>query len=832
MNHNLFAAYENEEDGRLAHIISLLIWATWVGFLFIIILGVFFHDNALIILTLFGSILLVVPMILLRQQKLQTSSLLLVLIEIGVVTIIATVGQGIRDLALLGLPIIVLFAGLVLNKVFFRISIGLISTAIVWLVLGEIFGWFVPKPFEGEMSNWFYMFGMIIIILLAALAVDLFAKNVRTNLELARNEIAHRKQVEKALEEQHKALEQQNQFLVALQDTTVELISQLDSKKLLENIVRRACELVGTTSGALNLIDPVTNQLLPQVGIGVLQDSLNQPVQLGEGLAGVVWQSGEMLVIPDYDQWEGRLRNFSRGKLGSVIGLPLLSGEDVVGVLITGSEYTAEFPFDTNSIEILNQFAHMATVAVQNARLFSDLQTELNQRKRAEAGLTISEQAARQMTEQLQTVIEIGNKITSGLGFEDRINMIYQQCQQLGDSDTFYVATYDDQTGMVSFPFFMKEGKMISVAARQLKEFPGLTLHVIKTKRTLYIPDESNPPTGLSLIRTPGIPTMSYIGIPLVLNDRVIGVLSLQSNSPNAYTPEQIKTLELVATQVAITIQNSQLYEQVRQELDERMRAEQRVKEYSENLEKMVEERTNELHEAQEQLVRNERLATLGMLAGSVGHELRNPLGVIQTSTYYLDMVQPDANEKIKQHYAMIKQEVHNADKIISELLDFSRNITAERMRLSVPDIVKSTLERNPVPAAVEVVVEIPIDLPKIFADPRQVEQILGNLTSNACQEMVSQGSSTSETDGGRLTISARDQGKMVAIAVTDTGQGISPENMKKLFEPLFSTKTKGIGLGLSVSQKYAEANNGWIEVKSQLGKGSTFTLVVPVREE
>jgi signal transduction histidine kinase len=97
---------------------------------------------------------------------------------------------------------------------------------------------------------------------------------------------------------------------------------------------------------------------------------------------------------------------------------------------------------------------------------------------------------------------------------------------------------------------------------------------------------------------------------------------------------------------------------------------------------------------------------------------------------------------------------------------------------------------------------------------------VLGNLTVNACQAMG---------DGGKLTILAHKQEGMVAIAVKDTGTGISPENMKKLFEPLFTTKVKGIGLGLVVSRKLAEANGGRIEVKSEPGKGSTFTLVLPV---
>jgi signal transduction histidine kinase len=121
----------------------------------------------------------------------------------------------------------------------------------------------------------------------------------------------------------------------------------------------------------------------------------------------------------------------------------------------------------------------------------------------------------------------------------------------------------------------------------------------------------------------------------------------------------------------------------------------------------------------------------------------------------------------------------------------------------------------------VKVALKLPANLPKVFADPRQMEQVLGNFTTNACQAMMPQ--------GGKLTISAFRKKELVAIAVKDTGTGITPEIMKKLFEPLFTTKVKGIGLGLVVSRKLAEANGGRIEVESQPGKGSTFTLVLPV---
>ena len=210
------------------------------------------------------------------------------------------------------------------------------------------------------------------------------------------------------------ALWQQNQFLIALQNTTLELVSQLDLRTLLENIVKRACALVGTSAGMLDLIDPATDQLIPQVGVGALKESLRLPVQPGEGLTGIVWQTGEILVVPDYDEWTGRLDKFSRSVLGSVIGVPLLSGEKVLGVLVTGSAYGVPHQFDPAAIEILNQFARLATVAVQNARLFSDLQAELTERRRIEEALRASEERYKLMFESAPLAINItrGTDIT------------------------------------------------------------------------------------------------------------------------------------------------------------------------------------------------------------------------------------------------------------------------------------------------------------------------------------------------------------------------------------------------------------------------------------
>jgi len=256
----------------------------------------------------------------------------------------------------------------------------------------------------------------------------------------------------------------------------------------------------------------------------------------------------------------------------------------------------------------------------------------------------------------------------------------------------------------------------------------------------------------------------------------------------------------------------------------ERKRAEEEIRRLNADLEQRVEARTRELREAQEQLVRHERLAVLGQLAGGVAHELRNPLAVINNAVYFLNLVQPDADVKVKEYLDIIKNEIRTAVKIITDLLDFSRIKSVDREPVSVHEMVQRVLERYPAPASVVVTLDFPSGLPQVYADPLQVEQVLGNLTVNAYQAMPEGGSLVIS---GQLVVSSEQE--FVALSVRDTGVGIPLENMKKLFEPLFTTKATGIGLGLAVSKKLAEANGGRIEVQSEPEKGSTFTVFLPL---
>ena len=231
-----------------------------------------------------------------------------------------------------------------------------------------------------------------------------------------------------------------------------------------------------------------------------------------------------------------------------------------------------------------------------------------------------------------------------------------------------------------------------------------------------------------------------------------------------------------------------------------------------------LEEKTRELETAQEELVRKERLAILGQLAGGVSHELRNPLGVMKNSVYYLKMVLPE-DERVRKHLGIMEREVTTATRIVSDLLDFARAKPPSQAPTDLSEVVREVLDRTPLAENVEVVARLAPDLPPVAVDALQVQQVLGNLITNGAQAMP---------EGGTLTIETARADGGVRVGVSDTGVGIAPENLEKIFQPLFTTKAKGIGLGLAVAQGLAEANGGTISVESAVGRGSRFLVVFP----
>jgi len=252
------------------------------------------------------------------------------------------------------------------------------------------------------------------------------------------------------------------------------------------------------------------------------------------------------------------------------------------------------------------------------------------------------------------------------------------------------------------------------------------------------------------------------------------------------------------------------------QDITERKQNEQMISKLNEELSQKI----AQLVDAQEELVRKEKLAILGQLSGSVGHELRNPLGVMSNAVYFLQMVCADADDTTKEYLGIIKHEIDNSLRIITDLLDFARTKAPQIQAVMARTLLDESLSRCTLPENVALQTEIPDNLSLLKVDPLQMGQVLQNLITNAVQAMPA---------GGVLTLrGGQDSEGTVRLEVADTGEGIAPENMKKLFQPLFTTKPKGIGLGLVVCKNLVEANGGRIEVESKPGEGTTFTVVLP----
>ena len=241
-------------------------------------------------------------------------------------------------------------------------------------------------------------------------------------------------------------------------------------------------------------------------------------------------------------------------------------------------------------------------------------------------------------------------------------------------------------------------------------------------------------------------------------------------------------------------------------------------------LEERVSERTKELAEAlralqdaQAELVKRERLAMLGQLASSVGHELRNPLGVMTNAVYYLKMVQEEAPPTVTEYLGILQHQIGLAEKIVGDLLDFARLRPPQVQTVPILQLVDEQLARLGPLETITIRREGLAELPPVTIDPIQIGQVLLNLFTNADQAMER---------GGTLTIRGAVVGGQVVVDVADTGEGIPAGIIDKVFEPLFTTKARGIGLGLAVSKSLAKANGAELKVASQAGKGATFSLV------
>ena len=229
-----------------------------------------------------------------------------------------------------------------------------------------------------------------------------------------------------------------------------------------------------------------------------------------------------------------------------------------------------------------------------------------------------------------------------------------------------------------------------------------------------------------------------------------------------------------------------------------------------------------EQKKAEEKLRQMERLTTIGETAAMVGHDIRNPLQGIAGAAHYLKHhTDTERNVKAKEMLEIIDQSITNADKIVNDLLDYAREIWLESIDANLQRLIRAALDLARVPENIQVT-DLTESSLRITVDPEKIRRLFVNLIKNAVDAMP---------EGGKLTITSKESNGNIEISITDTGAGMTKETMEKLWTPLFTTKPRGMGFGLAICKRIAEAHGGTITAESRVNEGSTLTVKLPLQQ-
>jgi PAS domain S-box-containing protein len=263
------------------------------------------------------------------------------------------------------------------------------------------------------------------------------------------------------------------------------------------------------------------------------------------------------------------------------------------------------------------------------------------------------------------------------------------------------------------------------------------------------------------------------------------------------------------------------------QDITESKKAESELLEYRYNLEQLVIERTEDLKSAQNELVRKERLATLGQLTASISHELRNPLSAMSPSLYIIEKLCAEKSDEVKHAIERLSRSIWRCDHIIDELLDFTRITNTNKDDIKVDGWLESIIEEQRVPVGITVTRDFQLGDTSCSIDPNRLRRAVINVFENGCQALIDE-STKERFNNAQLTISTHASERGVEMVFEDNGNGISEKHLSKIFEPLFSTKAYGVGLGMPIIKQIMEQHDGGIDITSEENRGTLVTLWIP----
>ncbi len=335
----------------------------------------------------------------------------------------------------------------------------------------------------------------------------------------------------------------------ALHDTAVNIASQLDPEQLLEMIVRRAVELLHARGGSLHRYNPADETARLIVSYNMGRDYRGTVLHKGEGVAGQVLQTGQPLIVNDYQNWAWRSPQFADAGFTAVMGAPLVWQEQMMGVLAVLDDAERRV-FNLNDLRLITLFASQAVVSLRNADLFAETR--------------------RRMTE-LRTLADIGRALSATLDVRSLLEVIAEQTARVMYAENLYIALYYPDQEEIEFALDTRSDMPRSGRRRKLTA--GMTEYVIKTRQPLFLRgthEQVAQHMAERRIEMIGTPAASWIGVPMIIGERVLGVLSVQHyTDPHVYDESQVELLQSIASQAAIALENARLFSETQRRVAE-----------------------------------------------------------------------------------------------------------------------------------------------------------------------------------------------------------------------------------------------------------------------